>query len=91
MCDNNICMYLHKRNDNYTKYKGREFKFMLQEEIISVLEKLKSGEIKQYKVTKEDFLAFRIELVKREDFKHYRGIAQRGGEVIYEYLAEPRS
>ncbi|MCE4048482.1 MULTISPECIES: hypothetical protein [Bacillaceae] len=64
---------------------------MLQEEVIHVLEQLKSGELKEYKVSKADFLAFRLELVKREDFKHYRGIAQRGGDVIYQYLEEPRS
>lgn len=75
----------------YALIKGRKVKIMLQEEFIKALEQLKSGEIKEYKVSKEDFLTFRLELVKREDFKHYRGIAQRGGGAIYEYLTEPRS
>jgi hypothetical protein len=56
-----------------------------------VLEKLKNGEIAEYYVKKEDFLEFRMVLVSRTDFKQFRGIAQRGGDVLYQYLAEPRS
>ena len=56
-----------------------------------ILEKLKSGELSEYYVKKEDFMEFRQILVKREDFKHYRGIGQRGGDVLYHYLEEPRS
>jgi hypothetical protein len=56
-----------------------------------VLEKLKSGELSEYYVKKEDFMEFRQILVKREDFKHYRGIGQRGGDVLYQFLEEPRS
>jgi hypothetical protein len=29
--------------------------------------------------------------VKREDFRHFRGVAQRGGDVLYQYLEEARS
>jgi hypothetical protein len=56
-----------------------------------ILEKLKSGELSEYYVKKEDFMEFRQILVKREDFKHFRGIGQRGGDVLYQYLEEPRS
>ncbi|RDU38387.1 hypothetical protein DRW41_02130 [Neobacillus piezotolerans] len=59
--------------------------------INEILDRLKSGELAEYYVTNEDFLPFRKVLVMREDFKHFRGIAQRGGSVIYEYLPEPRS
>jgi hypothetical protein len=52
------------------------------------LEKLKNGELSEFYVKKEDF---RQVLVKREDFKHFRGIGQRGGDVLYQYLKEPRS
>lgn len=56
-----------------------------------ILNKLRDGELNEFHVTKEQFLAFRNVLVKREDFKHFRGIALHGGEVIYKYLQEPRS
>lgn len=56
-----------------------------------ILDKLKSGELNQYLVTKEEFMEFRKVLVSREDFKHFRGIAKHNGEVIYQYLQEARS
>ena len=56
-----------------------------------ILQQLKEGEITSYKVVKEDFLKFRDVLVKHEDFKHFRGEAQQGGDIIYTYLAEKRS
>lgn len=59
--------------------------------INEVLEKLKAGELSEYYVKKEDFLPFRQILVQREDFKNFRGIAQRSGDVLYQYLEAPRS
>lgn len=59
--------------------------------INEVLEKLKAGELSEYYVKKEDFLPFRQVLVQREDFKNFRGIAQRSGDVLYQYLKAPRS
>lgn len=59
--------------------------------IMEILEQLKSGTLSQYYVKKESFLAFREVLVKREDFKHFRGIGQRGGDIIFEYQKQPRS
>jgi hypothetical protein len=77
---------------------GRQFatrnrgKTVMNEEMINeVLDKLKKGEISEYYVSKDQFLQFRSVLVKRPDFKHFRGIAQRGGDVIYRYLETPRS
>lgn len=64
----------------------------LDENLINeILDKLKSGALSEYRVPKEDFLNFRISLVKREDFKNFRGIAQRGGGVKYHYMEVPRS
>ena len=57
----------------------------------TILDQLKNGEIKEYVVTKDVFYTFREVLVSREDFKHFRGIAQRGGEVVYQYTENPRS
>ncbi|TDL80204.1 hypothetical protein [Peribacillus frigoritolerans] len=56
-----------------------------------MLDSLKNGEIHEYHVPKDVFLTFRTVLVEREDFKHFRGIAQQGGSVIYKYLQVPRS
>lgn len=64
---------------------------MNQELAIEMLEKLKSGELKELTVNKEDFLAFREHLVKRTDFKHFHGTAKHGGVTTYIYLQEERS
>jgi hypothetical protein len=56
-----------------------------------ILDKLRDGELNEYHVFKDQFLSFRKTLVGRNDFKHFRGIAQQGGSVIYRYLKEPRS
>ncbi len=62
-----------------------------QQQSTQLVNQLKDGEIKEFRVSKDDFLEFRKTLVQREDFKHFRGIAQRGGDVIYRYLETPRS
>ncbi|MFK9092225.1 hypothetical protein [Bacillus salipaludis] len=64
----------------------------MQEEMMNeILNRLMTGEISEYYVKKDDFMDFRMVLVKRKDFKHFRGIGQRGGDVLYQYLKEPRS
>jgi hypothetical protein len=55
------------------------------------LDNLKNGILSEYFVSKEDFLNFRKVLVKRPDFKHFRGIAQRAGAVVYQYKEVARS
>ncbi|HEY4552290.1 MAG TPA: hypothetical protein VIG80_03785 [Bacillaceae bacterium] len=50
-----------------------------------LLEKLRNGELNRIEVPKEDFLPFRQVLMEQSDVKQFRGIAQRGGNVIYEY------
>ncbi|MFJ8066516.1 hypothetical protein ACIQYS_18110 [Psychrobacillus sp. NPDC096426] len=52
---------------------------------------LQSGDIDKLEISKADFLSFREVLVKREDFKHFSGIAKQGGEIIYTYLRVARS
>ncbi|MDR7236091.1 hypothetical protein J2Y02_000700 [Neobacillus drentensis] len=65
---------------------------MMKEEMISeILNQLMTGELSEYYVKNDDFMEFRQVLVKRKDFKHFRGIGQRGGDVLYQYLKEPRS
>ncbi len=62
-----------------------------KDHILEMIEKLRSGKINEWYVNKEVFLDVRAVLVGLEDFKHFRGIAQRSGGVIYQYLQEPRS
>ncbi|MEH7308376.1 hypothetical protein [Neobacillus drentensis] len=64
---------------------------MKEEMITDILDRLMTGELSEYYVTNDQFMEFRQVLVKRKDFKHFRGIGQRGGEVLYQYLNEPRS
>ncbi|WP_053362000.1 hypothetical protein [Bacillus sp. FJAT-27251] len=64
---------------------------MTREEISMIFDSLKNREIEEFLVAKQEFLRFREVLVQREDFKHFRGIAQRGGDVLYTYTETPRS
>ena len=64
---------------------------MTEDLVKEILDKLMTGELSEYYVSNEDFMDFRKVLVKRNDFKHFRGIGQRGGDVLYHYLKEPRS
>ncbi|MFI8491844.1 abortive phage infection protein [Peribacillus butanolivorans] len=61
------------------------------QEAKDVLDKLANREMDEFRIKKEDFLGFREVLVKREDFKHFRGNAQHNGEIIYTYLEAARS
>lgn len=65
--------------------------FLDKEQAVQMLESLKNKEVEEIFVAKQDFMAFREFLVKRDDFKHFRGIAQRGGDVIFRYMDEARS
>ncbi|MBT2695631.1 hypothetical protein [Bacillus sp. ISL-55] len=64
---------------------------MDKEQAVRMLESLKNREVEEIFVSKQDFMEFREFLVKREDFKHFKGIAQRGGDVIFRYIDEARS
>jgi hypothetical protein len=64
---------------------------MTEEMIKEILDRLMTGELSEYYVSNDQFMEFRQVLVKRKDFKHFRGIGQRGGDVLYQYLKEPRS
>lgn len=68
-----------------------EDKLMDERTINELLDQLRNGELHEYHVSKDQFLPFRTVLVNRDDFKHFRGIAQQGGSIIYRYLEEPRS
>ena len=52
---------------------------------------LKLGKIESLCISKEDFLEFREILIKQNDFKHFCGIANQGGTVVYTYTKLARS
>ncbi|MDM5319673.1 hypothetical protein RGT17_00245 [Bacillus altitudinis] len=64
---------------------------MTEEQILTILESLRKGTEKQVTIQRDNFLTFRSILVNQDDFKHFRGIAKHGGDVIFEYLTEARS
>ncbi|MCH1626966.1 hypothetical protein [Fredinandcohnia quinoae] len=64
---------------------------MDNEFVNDILNKLADGQLNEFRVTNEHFLTFRNILVIRPDFKHFQGIAQHGGDVIYRYMKEARS
>ncbi|MGD7043487.1 hypothetical protein [Jeotgalibacillus proteolyticus] len=64
---------------------------MTEDRMKEMLNDLRNGEIAKLEISKEDFQSFREQIVAQPDFKHFRGIAQRNGHVLYEYLEDPRS
>ncbi|SOB91878.1 hypothetical protein SAMN05880501_101401 [Ureibacillus xyleni] len=57
----------------------------------NLIEQLKNGVIKNIEIPKEEFLQFREVLVRDEMFKHFRGEAKQGGNVVFTFLDNPRS
>ncbi|WP_409253507.1 hypothetical protein V1502_06245 [Bacillus sp. SCS-153A] len=64
---------------------------MDEKEISAILDELRNKSIDEFRVQKSDFLQFRKILVSQHDFKHFRGIAQQGGDIVYTYMDNPRS
>jgi hypothetical protein len=64
---------------------------MDEQEILAILDELRNKGIEEFRVQKQDFLQFRKHLIAQKDFKHFRGIAQQGGDIIYTYTDNPRS
>ncbi|WP_078556919.1 hypothetical protein [Bacillus alkalicellulosilyticus] len=58
---------------------------MEESEALTILSKLREGELEQYTVGKEDFLPFRAVLVNQEDRNQFVGRAHKGGTVTYTY------
>ena len=56
-----------------------------------MLDQLRNGEVKSIFINKAEFLQFRELLVKDAQFKHFRGDANQGGDVVFMFLETPRS
>ena len=61
------------------------------EQYKKMLDQLRNKEVTSFEITKEEYLQFREILVKDEQFKHFRGEAKQGGNIVYTYLAVPRT
>jgi hypothetical protein len=56
-----------------------------------ILDQLRNGEVQKVEVSKAEYLAFREVLVKDPQFKHFRGEAKQGGNIIFTFLKVPRT
>ncbi|KGR83907.1 hypothetical protein [Lysinibacillus odysseyi] len=56
-----------------------------------LLNQLRNGEIEKVEISKADYLAFREVLVQDPQFKHFRGEAKQGGNIVFKFLATPRT
>ena len=61
------------------------------DEYTKMLDQLRNKEVTSIEITKENYLQFRNILVKDEQFKHFRGEAKQGGNIVYTYLDIPRT
>ena len=55
------------------------------------LDQLRNKEIDRIEIEKEEFLEFREVLIKDPQFKHFRGEAKQGGNIVYTFLDVPRT
>lgn len=56
-----------------------------------LLDQLRNGEIEKVEIAKAEYLAFREVLVQDHQFKHFRGEAKQGGNIVFTFLTEPRT
>ena len=61
------------------------------EDYKKLLDQLRNKEVASILIKKDEFLQFREQLVKDEQFKHFRGEAKQGGDVVFTFLDVPRS
>lgn len=57
----------------------------------NILDQLRNGELDKAEISKAEYLAFREILVKDPQFKHFRGEAKQGGNIIFTFLETPRT
>lgn len=57
----------------------------------NLIEQLRNRQVESITIKKEQFEQFRQIIITLPDFKHFRGEAKQGGNVIFTYLENPRS
>lgn len=57
----------------------------------ALIDQLRNGDVQSILIKKEEFLQFRELLLKDAQFKHFRGEAKQGGDVVFTFLQQARS
>lgn len=57
----------------------------------ALIDQLRNGDVQSILIKKEEFLQFRELLLKDEQFKHFRGEAKQGGDVVFTFIQQARS
>lgn len=50
-----------------------------------MLNQLRNGEVTSIEINKDEYLHFREVLVKDAQFKHFRGEAKQGGNIVFTF------
>lgn len=61
------------------------------EQYQQMLDQLRNGKVNSIVITKSEYLHFREALVKDPQFKHFRGEAKQGGNIVFTFLEVPRT
>ena len=56
-----------------------------------MIDQLRNGEVNSIEINKAEYLQFREVLVKDAQFKHFRGEAKQGGNIVFTFLEVPRT
>ena len=56
-----------------------------------MIDQLRNGEVSSIEINKAEYLQFREVLVKDIQFKHFRGEAKQGGNIVFTFLEVPRT
>lgn len=61
---------------------------MDEKEALKIIEQLRDGSVDSHLINKDEFMVFRNVLISQLDRSKFIGIAQKGGQVIYQYENE---
>ena len=56
-----------------------------------MLNQLRNGEVRSIEMNKAEYWHFREVLVKDTQFKHFRGEAKQGGNIVFTFSEVPRT
>ncbi|MEO4054302.1 hypothetical protein [Solibacillus sp. CAU 1738] len=56
-----------------------------------MIDELRNGEVQSIQLSKENFLEFRKVLIQDPQFKHFRGEAKQGGDIVFTFLDNART
>lgn len=56
-----------------------------------MIDQLRNGKVNSIEINKAEYLQFREVLVKDAQFKHFRGEAKQGGNIVFTFFDVPRT